>query len=217
MELVFVSIGSFFFGAFAFVLWRGTFKKVYVAFFKAKEINKCKEELRGLDFSRIPTKKRVEVYVSKFPGIEPEIIAEAERLYFKQKVFDDLVEYLLNFNYSIDDIFITKKFLKKFEVSKKLNKDYPLVKTLIEHNWKEKIIKSAFETIEKKNKSTKIYKKNAVLPIINNQIITQLNAPETKPERVKSDIDAPRGAPILKQGVVEGQTPENIQTKRYFK
>lgn len=208
MELIFVGVGSFLFGAFFYVMWRGNFKKIYISFFKTKEIQKCKERLRTLDFSRIESKKRVDVYVSKLQDFSPEIIAEAEKLYFKQKLFDDLTEYLLQMTYDINEVFITKKIFKRFEYSKKLNKEHKLVKTLIEHNWNPKIIKSAFQKIEKKNKLSPRNKQRETLPTI---------APEVKPERVKSDIDAPSEL-NLSQGVVEGQSPEiHNSIKRYFK
>lgn len=181
IELIFVGVGSFFLGAFFYVAWRGNFKKVYYSLFKSKEIQKCKEKLRTLDFSRIDKKQKIDVYVSKLQDFEPEIIVEGEKLYFKQKLFDDLVEYLLHFNYSIDDVFITKRIFKKFEVSKKLNKDYPLVKTLIEHNWKEKIIKSAFEKIERG------FKKN------NGKPRKQPSFPKLK-EQVEQDLEETNSA-----------------------
>lgn len=217
MAIVFVAIGSFLFGAFFYVMWRGNFKKIYISFFKTKEIQKCKERLGTLDFSRIESKKRVDVYVSKLQDFSPEIIAEAEKLYFKQKLFDDLTEYLLQMTYNINEVFITKKIFKRFEYSKKLNKEHKLVKTLIEHNWNPKIIKSAFQKIEKGNTKKNNNKQIVVLPIINKESITQTIAPEVKPERVKSDIEAPSEL-NLKQGVVEGQSPETYNsTKRYFK
>lgn len=217
MAIVFVAIGSFFFGAFLYAFWRGNLKKTFVALFKTKEIKQCKEKLRALDFSRIDSKQRVDVYVSKLSDFSPEIIAEAEKLYFKQKLFDDLTEYLLQMTYDINEVFITKKIFKRFEYSKKLNKEHKLVKTLIEHNWNPKIIKSAFQKIEKGNTKKNNNKQIAVLPIINKESITQTIAPEVKPERVKSDIDAPSEL-NLKQGVVEGQSPETYNsTKRYFK
>jgi len=210
MELIFVGVGSFFFGAFAFVLWKGTIKKVYIAFFKAKEINKCKEELRTLDFSRIPTKKRVDFYVSNFPGVEPEIIAEAERLYFKQKAFDDLMEYLLNFTYDIDEIFTTKKLFKRFEYSKKLNKEHKLVKTLIEHNWSEKLIKSAFETIErgvKKNNGKP--RKQPSLPRLKEQIEQDLEETTSSAESGTTGESDARG--ISRASSNESGTSPRVQ------
>ena len=116
----FVGVGSFLFGAFFYVMWRGNFKKIYISFFKTKEIQKCKERLRTLDFSRIESKKRVDVYVSKLQDFSPEIIAEAEKLYFKQKLFDDLTEYLLQMTYDINEVFITKRFLKDLNIQKNL-------------------------------------------------------------------------------------------------
>lgn len=175
MELIFVGVGSFLFGAFFYVMWRGNFKKIYISFFKTKEIQKCKERLRTLDFSRIESKKRVDVYVSKLQDFSPEIIAEAEKLYFKQKLFDDLTEYLLQMTYDINEVFITKKIFKRFEYSKKLNKEHKLVKTLIEHNWNPKIIKSAFQKIERGLKN-------------NGKPRTQPSFPKLK-EQVEQDLE----------------------------
>lgn len=170
MAIIFVAVGSFFFGAFLYVLWRGNFKKTFVALFRTKEIQQCKEKLRALDFSRIEQKQRVDVYVSKLSTFSPEIIAEAEKLYFKQKLFDDLTEYLLQMDYNIEEIFTTKKLFKRFEYSKKLNKNHSLVKTLIEHNWNPKIIKSAFETIERGLKNNGKPRKQPSFPKLKEQV-----------------------------------------------
>lgn len=165
MAIVFVAVGSFFFGALFYVLWRGNFKKIYVAFFKTKEIQQCKEKLRALDFSRIDSKQRVDVYVSKLSTFSPEIIAEAEKLYFKQKLFDDLVEYLLQMDYNVNEVLI-----KKYKFFTILNKNHSLVKTLIEHNWNPKIIKSAFQKIERRFKKNGKPRKQPSFPKLKEQV-----------------------------------------------
>ena len=210
MELIFVGVGSFLFGAFFYVMWRGNFKKIYISFFKTKEIQKCKERLRTLDFSRIESKKRVDVYVSKLQDFSPEIIAEAERIYFKQKDFDDLMEYLLNFTYDIDEIFTTKKLFKRFEYSKKLNKEHKLVKTLIEHNWSEKLIKSAFQTIErgfKKNNGKP--RKQPSLPRLKEQIEQDLEETTSSAESGTTGESDARG--ISRASSNESGTSPRVQ------
>lgn len=170
MELTFVAVGSFLFGALFYVLWRGNFKKIYIAFFKTKEIQQCKKKLRDLDFSRIDSKQRVDVYVSKLSNFNPEIIAEAEKLFFKQKLFDDLTEYLLQMDYDINEVLI-----KKYKFFTILNKNHSLVKTLIGHNWNPKTIKSAFQKIERGLKN-------------NGKPRTQPSFPKLK-EQVEQDIE----------------------------
>lgn len=165
MELTFVAVGSFFFGALFYVLWRGNFKKIYIAFFKTKEIQQCKEKLRALDFSRIDSKQRVDVYVSKLSNFNPEIIAEAEKLFFKQKLFDDLTEYLLQMDYNINEVLI-----KKYKFFTILNKNHSLVKTLIGHNWNPKIIKSAFQKIERGLKNNGKPRKQPSFPKLKEQV-----------------------------------------------
>lgn len=207
MAWLFVIVGSLLFGAFTYVLWLYGLKRQFVALFKRKRIVECKNHLRLLNLAKIPPKEKVAVYVSdsKISSFEPEIIAEAEKLYFKQKPFDDLVEWLNQREFYFGDI-----LHKKFIFFRVLNNEHEIVKSLLDYKWKPKTIKSALIYIEKELKVKKVQRIPASLPFQN-------IAPELKPERVKSDIDAPSGAPIHSKALLRDKVPENIQkTQRRF-
>lgn len=167
MAWVFVIVGSFLMGAFFYVAWLYGLKAFYVKMFKTKQIVSCKNQLRVLNLSTIPPKEKVNIYIadSKIQSFEPEIITEAEKLYFKQKPFDDLVEYLQQREFYFDDILHTK-----FKFFRVLNKEHEIVKTLLEYKWNPKTIKSALKSIERGLKTNGRTKTKPSVPRLKEQI-----------------------------------------------
>jgi hypothetical protein len=146
IELTFIGVGSFLIGASGFFVFNKAFKTMTTRIFRGKKIKECKEELRKINLAGIPRETIIDTYVSngKIQNYSPEIISEGEILYFKQKQFDDLVDYLLLMDYNFDEVLI-----KRFKIFRKLNVNHLVIKTLIEHNWKKRIIKRALIKIEK--------------------------------------------------------------------
>lgn len=113
----------------------------------------------------MPKDQKIEVYLTdhKIRELDPVVITEAEKLYFKRKPFDDLVEYISLFDYSFDDVFVkTKKF--KILKYRKFNVNHFLVSTLLAHNWKKKLIKQVFKTRERGLKRNGKQRKKPSLP-----------------------------------------------------
>lgn len=187
MAWVFVIVGSFLLGAFFYVAWLYGLKAFYVKIFKTKQIVKCKNQLRILDLANIPPKEKVNVYIADhtIQSFEPEIIAEAEQLYFKQKPFDDLVEYLQQREFYFDDVLHTK-----FKIFKVLNKEHEIVKTLIDYKWKPKTIKLALKFIERGLKQNGRTKRKPSLPGLKNQIEQDI---EESPNSASAGTRATRG------------------------
>lgn len=167
MAWIFVITGSLLFGAFSYVLWGYGLKRQFFSIFKKKQIVVCKNQLRMLSLSKIPPKQKVDVYVAdkKIQSFEPEIIAEAEKLYFKQKPFDDLVEYLQQREFYFEDILHTK-----FKFFRVLNKEHEIVKLLLEYKWNPKTIKSALIFIERGLKTNGRTKTKPSVPRFKEQI-----------------------------------------------
>lgn len=184
MAWAFVVVGSLFFGAFLYVAWLYGIKAFYVKIFKTKQIVACKNQLRILNLGKIPPKEKVNIYVldKKIQSYEPEIIAEAEKLYFAQKPFDDLVEYLSQREFYFEEILI-----RKFKFFRVLNKEHEIVKLLLEYKWKPKTIKSALIYLERGLKTNGRTTTKPSVPRLKEQIEQELE------ENTSSEIAGTRG------------------------
>lgn len=160
-ELIFIGVGSFLLGAVGYFLLRNKTNVTLAWLFKSKKIVALKNYFRRIKLSTIPSNKRIDVYVldKNIRDYEPEIIAEAEKLYIGEKQFDDLVEYISQVEFYLDEVFITK-----FKFFRKLNVNNPLVELLIKHNWKKRLIKKAFKKIERGLKQNGKPRKQTSLP-----------------------------------------------------
>jgi len=171
--------------------WLYGLKTFYVRIFKTKQIFECKNQLRILNLANIPPKEKVNIYIadSKIQSFEPEIIAEAESLYFKQKPFDDLVEYLLQREFYFGDI-----LHKKFIIFRVLNKEHEIVKTLLEHKWNPKTIKSALKFIERGLKNNgRTTKRKPSLPGLKKQIEQNFEQSPSSNTGTRDNRDSTRG------------------------
>lgn len=191
-------------GACIYVFAKKPLTRIYLSGFKSKEINECKERLREINLNGIPINQRVRTYVldKKIQSFSPEIITEAERIYFNQKQIDDLVSYISVFEFSFDEV-----FHKRFKIFKKLNKNQRIVKTLIEHNWTEKSIIQAFKIIERGRKQSGKSRIKPSLPRLKGEIEQDLKESSANREDSRDDRGT-RG--ITRTSSNESTTTPNI-------